>query len=66
MRKLNNVNEEIYGAAKIWKKVDGKRAFILEDPPDAFIEALKFADTDVFLNIREFLILEATCPLHQP
>ena len=51
------------GASKTSKRVDGKLGFTLEDPPDDSIEALNFADTDFFPNIRKFLILGATSPI---
>ena len=37
-RKLNKVSEEIQGASKTRKRVDGKSGFTLEDPPDRIIE----------------------------
>ena len=61
--KLNNVSEEIQGASKTKKRVDGKPSFTLEDPPDGIIEVLNFADTDFFPNIRKLLILGATSPI---
>ena len=36
-KKLNNVNEEIQGVSKTRKRVDGKPAYLLEDPPDGII-----------------------------
>ena len=45
------------------KRVDDKPGFTLEDPPDGIIEALNFADTDLFPNIRNLLILRATSPI---
>ena len=59
-KKIKNVSEEIQGVSKTRKRVDGKPSFTLEDPPDGIIEALNFADTDFFLNIRKLLILGAT------
>ena len=59
-RKLNKVSEEIQGASKARKRVDGKPGFTLEDPLDGITEALNFADTDFFPNIRKFLTLGAT------
>ena len=59
-RKLNNVNEEIQGTSKTRKRVDGKPGFNIEDPPGGIIEALNFADTDFFQNIRKLLIFGAT------
>ena len=38
-RKLNNASEEIQGASKTKKIVDGKLGFNLENPPDGIIEA---------------------------
>ena len=62
-KKLNNISEEIQGASKTRKKVDGKPGFTLEDPPDGISEASNFADTDFFPNIRKLLILGATSPI---
>ena len=39
-RKWNNVSEEIQGASKTKKRVDGKPGFTLEGPSDSIIEAL--------------------------
>ena len=44
-------------------RVDDKPAFSLEDPSDGITEALNFADTDFFPNIRNLLILGATSPI---
>ena len=54
-RKLNNVNEEIQRASKTMKRVVGKPVFTSEDPTDGIIEALNFADIDLFPNIRKLL-----------
>ena len=60
-RKLNHVFEKI--GSKTRNKVDSKPGFFLEDPSDGFIEALNFADTDFFPNIRKLLILAAPYPI---
>ena len=62
-RKLNNVSEELQGALKTRKRVDGKPGFTLEDPPDDIIEGLIFADIDFFPIIRKLLILGTTSPI---
>ena len=62
-KRLNNVNEQIQGASKTRKRGDDRPGFILEDSQDGIIEALNFADTDVFPNIRKLLILGATSPI---
>ena len=55
--------EEIQGASKTRKRIDGKPGFTLEDPPDGIIEALNFADPDFFPNICKLLILGVTSPM---
>ena len=59
-RKLNSISEEIQGSPKTRKRVDVKPGFTLEDPLDVIIEALNFADTDFFPNLRKLLTLGAT------
>ena len=56
-RKLNKVSEEIEGASKTRKKVDGKPNSL------GIIEVLIFANTDLFPNICKLLILGATSPI---
>ena len=56
-------DQKIQGASKTRKRGDDRAGFILEDPQDGIIEALNFADTDVFPNIRKLLILGATSPI---
>ena len=56
-KRLNKVNEQIQAASKTGKRVDDRSGFTLGDPQDGIIEALNFADTDVFPNIRKLLIL---------
>ena len=55
MRKYKNIKNK--------KRVDGKTGFTLEDPSDGIIEALNFADTDFFPNIRTLLIWGAISPI---
>ena len=43
MRKYKNIKNK--------KRVDGKTGFTLEDASDGIIDALYFADTDLFPNI---------------
>ena len=62
-KKLNSISEEIQGASKTRKKVDGKLGFTLEGPPDDISEASNFAGTDFCPNIRKLLILGATSPI---
>ena len=60
---MNNVSEELQGALKTRKRVDGKPGFTLEDPPDDIIEGLIFADIDFFPIICKLLILGTTSPI---
>ena len=43
--------------------VDRKSAYVVENPPDSFVDALKVANIDFFPNIRKLILIGATFPI---
>ena len=42
--------------------VDGKSVYVVESPPDSFVDVLKVADIVFFPNIKKLLLIGATSP----
>ena len=43
--------------------VDGKSVYVVESPPDSFVDVLKVADIVFFPNIKKLLLIGATSPI---
>ena len=44
-------------------RVDGKKLYNIMEPPDSFLEALKYAEPDFYPNIRQLLIIGYVSPI---
>ena len=44
-------------------RVDGKKPCNIVEPPDSFLEALKYAEPDFYPNIRQLLIIGCVSPI---
>ena len=43
--------------------VDDKSPYIVESPPDSFVDVLKAVNVDFFQNIKKLLLIGATFPI---
>ena len=44
-------------------RVDEKKSWNIVEPPDSFLETLKYAEPDFYPNIRQLLIIECVSPI---
>ena len=44
-------------------RVDGKKPYNTVEPPDSFLEALKYVEPDFYPNIRQLLIIGCVSPI---
>ena len=62
---MQNKRSEYPPTAKKAKeaRVNGKKLYNIVEPPDTFLEALKYAEPDFYPNIRQLLIIECVSPI---
>ena len=62
MEKRKKRKAEVISKSKHFR-VDGKASYSVKDPPDGFLESLKFADIDCYPNIGQLLIIGCVSPI---
>lgn len=46
-----------------WACADGRNIYIVQNPPDGSVEALKMDDVDFFPNFKKLLLIVASSPI---